>query len=447
MALLSDPDVHSDSAVPGLPVGWPVRLDGRLLIRGRTLFTPTGRMLRLGPDGPGQLVEVQQGKGSRAFARRLVEAGAAHPVPPAHLSDDVTVVVPARDRIAALGRCLASLHGADVLVIDDGSADEEGVAAVCKAHGARCVRRSNGGPAAARNTAIALLNKPFVAFLDSDCTPPPGWLEGLRGHLEDPTVAAVAPRVVGGCRSPLDQGARPALVRPGGEVPYVPTAALLVRRSALVPFDEGLRYGEDVDLVWRLVDAGLTVRYEPSIVVEHEEPGPLVDRLLRRFRYGTSAAPLSERHPAYLTHLVLPPWPTTVLALLLARRPVLAGVVAGMATVRVDRQVHDFTLSARLVARSVCGTALGVGRGLALGGPLAWLLGARHHRVGALLVAPYLREWAQQRPGSDPVTVTGTALLDQAAYGAGVLAGCLRQRTAAPLWPRMRAPGSTRSGR
>ena len=427
--------------MPGLPVGWPVRLDGRLLIRGRTLFTPTGRMLRLGPRGPGQLVKVQQGNGSRAFARRLVEAGAAHPVPPAHSTDDVTVVVPAYDRTAALARCLASLQGADVLVIDDGSADAAGVAAVCKAYGARCVRRSNGGPAAARNTAIPLLHKPFVAFLDSDCTPPLGWLERLRGHLEDPTVAAVAPRVVGGHRSPLDQGDRPALVRPGGEVSFVPTAALLVRRSALVPFDEGLRYGEDVDVVWRWVDAGMTVRYEPSVVVEHEEPGRLVDRLVRRFRYGTSAAPLAERHPAHLTHLVLPPWPTTVLALLLARRPVLAAVVAGVATRRVDRQVHDLELSARLVARSVDGTALGVGRGLALCGPLAWVLGSRHRRVGALLIAPYLREWAQQRPDLDPVTLTVTALLDQAAYGAGLLVGCLRHRTAAPLRPRMRAPG------
>ena len=79
-------------------------------------------------------------------------------------------------------------------------------------------------------------------------------------------------------------------MRPGSRVSYVPTAALLVRRSALdsvaiddaaIPapghlagpgplssrgvFDPALRYGEDVDLIWRLHDAGWRVRYEPSV--------------------------------------------------------------------------------------------------------------------------------------------------------------------------------------
>lgn len=395
------------------------------------LLTPTGRLLRLGADGPAALVEVQQGKGSRAFARRLVEAGAAHPIPPGHPADDVTVVIPVKDRVEELDRCLEALTG-DVLVVDDGSFQD--VEAVCRRHGARYVRRENGGPAAARNTALPLLDRAFVAFLDSDCVVGTGWLEALRGHLEDPTVVAVAPRVVGGPRSPLDLGPRPAAVRPGSEVSYVPTAALLVRRSSLLPFDEGLRYGEDVDLVWRLVAAGGTVRYDPSVVVQHTEPQRLTDRLVRRFHYGTSAAPLAVRHPGRLAHLVLPPWPTAVLALLLARRPVLAVATAGLMTARLDRQVHDRAASARLVAESVRSTGYGVGRALALLGPVGWLL-ARDRRAAVLLLAPILAEWNGRR-AADPVTYTAATLLDQAAYGAGVVRGCVTHRTAGPLLPR-----------
>jgi len=33
-----------------------------------------------------------------------------------------------------------------------------------------------------------------------------------------------------------------------------------------------------------------------------------------RYHYGTAAAPLSRRHPDRLAHLVLPPWPTVVVA-------------------------------------------------------------------------------------------------------------------------------------
>ena len=42
-------------------------------------------------------------------------------------------------------------------------------------------------------------------------------------------------------------------------------------------FDADLRVGEDVDLVWRLVDAGWSVRYQPSVTVFHREP-PVLGR-------------------------------------------------------------------------------------------------------------------------------------------------------------------------
>ena len=134
----------------------------------------------------------------------------------------------------------------------------------------------------------------LVAFLDADTLPPPDWIERLAGHFDDPRVAAVAPRIraANRRRSPLDMG-------PNRIVPYVPSAALIVRTP--VRFDETLRYGEDVDLIWRLLDQGHRVVYDPSVVVLHHE----ADVLRRRFRYGTSAAPLAARHPTRLRHVVL----------------------------------------------------------------------------------------------------------------------------------------------
>jgi mycofactocin system glycosyltransferase len=436
--------VASPSEQP-VPDGWQVVLDPRTrrLDRGRALLTPTGRLLRLSARGPEVVAALPRGAhggAARRLARTLLDAGAGHPRPDPVPPDDVTVVVPVRDRLTELDRCLAALREhPHVLVVDDGSAAPARVAAVAARHGARCVHRgANGGPAAARNTARGQVGTPFVAFLDSDCVVPPGWLAVLRGHLADPAVAAVAPRVVGGPRSPLDLGPDEGVVRPGSALAYVPTAALLVRVEALPAFDEALRYGEDVDLVWRLVEAGWTVRYDPSVTVEHAEPVRLADRLVRRHRYGTSAAPLALRHPGHLAHLVLPPWPTAVVALLLARRPVLATAAAAVAAARLDRTVGDPATSARLVGSATAGTALGLGRALALAGPLAWVAAGRDRRVAALLVAPLVREWWHRgRPG-DPARYVGRALLDDAAYGSGVVAGCVRHRTGAPLRPRLR---------
>jgi mycofactocin system glycosyltransferase len=395
------------------------------------LLSPTGRLLRLKPHALDAL--GRNGK----LAAQLVDAGAAHPTPGPVDPRDVTVVIPVRDRLDALDRCLAAVDHDDVLVIDDGSLDAAGVERVCAGR-ARVARRANGGPAAARNTALPLLDKDFVAFLDSDCAPPAGWLRDLRGHLEDPAVGAVAPRVTGGLRSPLDLGTHPALVRPGTAVAYVPTAALLVRRSALSPFDEGLRYGEDVDLVWRMVEAGWQVRYDPRVVVDHEEPVRLQDRLVRRFHYGTSAAPLEQRHPGAVTHLVAPPLPTAAVALLLLGRPALAAVATAAVATRLDRHLHDPAVSGRVAAQSVKGTAEGLGRAASMLGPVAWAAAARRPALAALLALPWALEQRDHRPGGNPLAYVGAALLDQAAYGAGVLTGCLRTRRFEALRPRVR---------
>src|SRR6202007_410017 len=102
------------------------------------------------------------------------------------------------------------------------------------------------GPAAARNTGLAACATDFVAFLDSDVVPRRGWLEALLGHFSDPAVALVAPRIVGlaqsdnlvaryeAVRSSLDLGRREAPVVPYGTVSYVPSAAIICRRAALI---------------------------------------------------------------------------------------------------------------------------------------------------------------------------------------------------------------------
>ncbi len=355
---------------PPMPAGFRVVLDaqttvlqgGRVLIGGQPR-----RVLRLSSAGAAAFAELQAGPvqtaAARALARRLCTVGAAHPRPPQEAyAGRAVVVIPVRDRAAELDRCLAALgYAHEVLVVDDGSRDADAVAKVAARHGATLVERTvSGGPAAARNSGLASLHLfdattpcvEVVAFLDSDVVPPQGWPDSLLAHFADPVVGAVAPRVVplatsqpgtvasyAAARSPLDLGAAEALVRPGTPVSYVPTAALVVRTQALagLKFDNSLPYGEDVDLVWRLVDAGWNVRYDPSVRVQHDEPDGWPALLRRRFRYGTSAGPLARRHPTRLAPLVIRPWPMATVALLAARRPVAATAVGTVAAGRLAR--------------------------------------------------------------------------------------------------------------
>ena len=284
------------------------------------------------------------------------------------------MVVPVRDRVVELAECLAFGGRAHpVVVVDDGSLDPAAIAEVAARHGASTVRRAlAGGPAAARNAALSIVGTELVAFVDSDCLPPPDWVDRVVGHFADPLVAAVAPRVVAlgvsTIGSPLDLGDRPGPVAPGTRLPYVPTAALVVRRAALGDgFDEALRYGEDVDLVWRLVEAGWRVRYDPSVEVGHREPVALADRLRRRFDYGTSAAPLARRHPGQLVHLVVSPAPAATVAALLARRPAVAAASFAVGTARLAGRFRRFGATwpdviEQASATGVTQTWLGAGR-------------------------------------------------------------------------------------
>jgi mycofactocin system glycosyltransferase len=465
-----------------LPNGFRIELDTatRHLTEHLWFGGSPPRVLRLTPAGHAAWQALRDGPVRSAatgmLARRLVDAGLAHPRPaePGG-TPEVTVVIPVRDRADMLDRCLSSVDGPyPVLVVDDGSRDARAVAKVVARHGATLLRRTrNGGPGVARNTALERVRTDLVAFLDSDCVPPPGWIDRLAPHFADPLVAAVAPRITGfahedgsaaePAESGLDLGDQPARVVPNTRLSYVPTAALLARSDALravaredAVFDPALRVGEDVDLVWRLHEAGWRIRYEPSVRVAHHEPVTLPALLGRRFRYGTSAAPLALRHPRSVPPLVLHPWPALTVAALLGRRPAAAGVAFAVAVLSMVRTLRRAGVPTRGVLRAmltaVHQTWLGIGHyGVQFGAPalLAALVapgGARRRTrwgrrlaVGSLLLGPALTAWVGRRGPDrsrpDPVRFVARHLADDIAYGAGVWAGCARHGTGIPVRP------------
>ncbi len=463
-----------------LPPGFGIVLDAgaRELAPGVWFGGQPARVLRLSAAGAAALARLRQGPVRETVegrvARRLTDAGLAHPVPPAGTaSPEVTVVVPVLDRPAALERCLASLGGHHpVVVVDDGSVDEWAIRETAARHGASLVRHArNRGPAAARNTGLAHVRTPLVAFVDSDTEPGADWLDPLAAHLADPGLAAVAPRVVPRAaetwsgrytraRGPLDLGTEPALVLPYTRVSYLPSAALLARRDDLLAvaaaggadgaadgevFDTRLRVGEDVDLVWRLVATGRRMRYEPTVRVPHDEPDSWPALLRRRFCYGTSAAALGRRHPGNVTPLVLYPWHTAAVAALLARRPLLALAAAAVADGRARRALRRAGVpTAGTAGRTVSATARvfgGTGRYAvhfawpALAVALARGRPRTRAAAAALTLAPAVQAWWGRRDRLHPVPFVAGAVADDIAYGTGVIAGCARARSVRPLLP------------
>ncbi len=489
-----------------VPAGFRLRPDpGARTLAGGMVITggyPT-RVLRLSTAGARHVAgwwsgtPVPANLKARALARRLLDTGIAHPAldgtgpvstvpvstgPAARPGpDEVTVVIPVRDRAAELARCLAGLAEARrVIVVDDGSRDQAAVKSAAAAAGAGVLRRPvNGGPAAARNTGLAAAETPLVAFLDSDCVPGPGWLDALLPHFADPAVGAVAPRIVPheaghtwlaryeGASSTLDMGQRPSIVRPGSRVPYVPGAALVVRKEAAgAGFAEDMQVGEDVDFVWRLSASGWRVRYEPAAVMGHQHRVRLREWFARRKDYGTSAAALELRHPGAVRPLYASVWTAVAWLAAALGHPEAGAVVTGTGTALLARRLARVTgedwprpvgsAAWRLAARQAGGGTLAAARPLGSAISRTWwpvalpaAIAVRRLRLplAALVLAPPLLDWLDRRPPLDPARYVATRLLDDAGYSLGVWQGCAGRRTVRPLLPLLRGRDLAGAGR
>ncbi|GAB3112063.1 mycofactocin biosynthesis glycosyltransferase MftF [Janibacter alkaliphilus] len=456
-----------------LPTGFQVRLDPGTRSRdgGRTLYGGSGgRMVHLRPAAlerlqPTGTLEVGDPTSAR-LARMLLERGLAHPCWRPGTDDrlaDVTVVVPVLDAPLQVDRLLRRLPGVAVVVVDDGSTDPAALAAVCRRHGARLLRHPVcRGPAAARNTGLATVRTPAVAFVDADVVLDRDALVALHRHLDDPRVALAAPRVLGleegggplaryeAARSSLDLGPEPALVRPHARVSYVPSAMMLARTGVLgTGFDERMRVAEDVDLVWRLSRTH-DVRYDPAIQVRHEHRTGTRAWLRRKAFYGTGAAPLARRHGSAVAPVVSPAWGLVVAGALLAQRRWSLPVAA------VTTVVAELALARRLTGSRAPHRDAAAVIGLGLHATLAQTGSAllRHHWPVTAALAPFsarvrraalamtvldaVLDHRRHAPGTDLVRYAVLRRADDLAYGLGLWRGCLAERSPRALLPLIR---------
>lgn len=454
----------------------------RTLADGRYLFGGSPRrMLRLTDAGRRRVALWFSGRAhpvsehERGFAGRLITAGMAHPRRPDATSDRaVDVVIPVFDdpdglvvtlRSLVVGRS-SSPSTLRITVVDDGSRipvhvpDRIGTFPVSVIH-----HRTNRGPAAARNTGLDAGRSPLVLFVDAGVRLDTETIEALAAWMEDDRVVAVAPRVVSTLdttwvgryerdHSPLDiglQAGEPCVIGPDRSARYVPSTVLLVERSALGHghrFDEDLRFGEDVDLVWRLGRSGWVV-FDPELVARHDPRSTVTGLARQRFAYGSSAGPLALRHGSVLSPLVF----GAPLALACAAQAVLP--LRWSATATAGLLAVDARRSGRLFDSATAGSpgafALGTletarawtastGALVRFAGRVGWPMtavligqpfsGAVRRRAVLLLLTRLLMAWRDAGMTAAPLS-----LIDDLAYGTGVWAGAIASRQPAAVVP------------
>lgn len=211
----------------------------------------------------------------------------------------VSVIIAVRNGERFLAEAIESVLAQDqrpveIVVVDDGSTDNSAEVAASFEH-VVVIRQGNEGPAAARNAGVARSSGELITFLDADDRMAPGRLATQVGALgaSGPGCVLMHQELV------LDPGmSMPGWVQPFAEpdeaVPGLMMSAMLSRDAFLGVggFDPSFRLCEDVDLLFRLREAGVSVEILPTVGVlrrihpdnASHQVGPLRAALARAVR-------------------------------------------------------------------------------------------------------------------------------------------------------------------
>jgi len=212
---------------------------------------------------------------------------------------DLAVVIPTRDRWDILQRTLAALRaqttqGFEVVVVVDGT--DQTVPDL----DARVVVKEHGGPGAARNAGAAATERSIVLFLGDDMIPEPGLVAAhMARHAAEPATQVA---VLGAVEwHPEVRDSRLLRWLDWSQTQFdfdgidqddagfgrFYSCNVSLKRDLFDRVggfdDEFVYYYEDLDLGWRLGEAGMVLRYEPGARVQHLHAYDL-PRIQQRFR-------------------------------------------------------------------------------------------------------------------------------------------------------------------
>jgi len=200
--------------------------------------------------------------------------------------DGISVIIPAYNVAGFIAEAVASVVAQtspvhEILAIDDGSTD--GTTAWLRDRAAtdgrlRVLTSDRLGPGGARNVGLAAASQPIVAFLDGDDAWPRRKIERQMERL----AAADRPDVVSGLVQrfrELDRGGLAPTDPPGEIMTHVNLGACLFRRqvfNVVGLFDRRLAHCEDVDLMFRIREAGLKLAIMREVTLYYRiRPGSL----------------------------------------------------------------------------------------------------------------------------------------------------------------------------
>lgn len=336
--------LREGEARQGEILGWSIEAAFRAGLAGAVVFSYTDDWWRDGrPVDDWQMGLTTADRQPKPSFPVVKDKFAAAPYFPLPQCPKVSVVVASYNGERTLKACLDSLErlnypSYEVILVDDGSTDatarivftgfndsgeghpppnatfpmfSDKAGALAHFPHLRYVRHArNAGLSVARNTGILASTGEIVAFTDSDCRVDEDWLYYLVGELLNREFAAMG----GPNFLPPDDSAVGAavMVSPGGpahvmlndrQAEHIPGCNMAFWRHTLDEiggFDPIFtKAGDDVDICWRLEQAGFKIGFSPAALVWHYRRSTIAAYLGQQQGYGEAEALLVRKHPEY----------------------------------------------------------------------------------------------------------------------------------------------------
>jgi O-antigen biosynthesis protein len=263
--------------------------------------------------------------GAEEVAPFLSLNGTCPPAPPR--APMVSVVICAYNAERTMRQCLKSLRGLrysnyEVVIVDDGSRDRTAEIAM-EFPEFRLIRQPNKGLSEARNVGLRAARGEVVAYTDSDCVVDPDWLnlmmramvEGGFDGCGGPNYAPHEKGWVEACVA-VAPGAPSHVLFDADRAEHLAGCNMAFSKAALLHvggFDpQFTSAGDDVDICWRMLQAGYRLGYCPAAFVWHFRRNTAKAYFGQQRGYGRAEAALYLKYPEQFNALGQIRWHGTI---------------------------------------------------------------------------------------------------------------------------------------